>query len=197
MSTTQIRILLADDQSLVRGALAALLNLELDLTVVAEVSRGDEVVEAARTSQPDVALLDVEMPGMDGVSAARALLEAMPRCKVVMVTTFGRPGYLRKAMAARAWFHREGHPGMATCGRRTTSPQRPSGRRPKPRRRLPRQGDSPLTERDSDVTARGNGRWHGCGHRPRTCHSQKAPCATTCPALSAKPVPARVPRPPG
>src|SRR5262249_21958445 len=78
--TGTIRLLLADDQSLVRGALAALLDLEPDLEVVAEVGRGDEVVEAARRAAADVALLDVEMPGLDGVTAAAALQAAVPSC---------------------------------------------------------------------------------------------------------------------
>ncbi|MGZ4593179.1 MAG: response regulator transcription factor [Actinomycetes bacterium] len=97
-----IRLLLADDQSLVRGALAALLSLEEDLEVVAEVGRGDAVVEAARTSHPDVALLDIEMPGIDGIAAAAALTADQPDCRVIVVTTFGRPGYLRRAMEAGA-----------------------------------------------------------------------------------------------
>jgi two-component system response regulator DesR len=97
-----IRLLLADDQALVRGALAALLSLEPDLTVVAEVGRGDEVVAAARSAAPDVALLDVEMPGLDGIEATEALRAAVPGCRVLMVTTFGRPGYLRRAMEAGA-----------------------------------------------------------------------------------------------
>lgn len=97
-----IRLLIADDQALVRGALAALLDLEPDLEVVAQVGRGDEVVEAARTAKPDVALLDVEMPGLDGIEAAAALRSAVPGVRVLMVTTFGRPGYLRRAMEAGA-----------------------------------------------------------------------------------------------
>ncbi|GAB2573382.1 response regulator [Kribbella italica] len=97
-----IRLLIADDQALVRGALAALLDLEPDLEVVAEVGRGDEVLEAARTSKPDVALLDVEMPGLDGIEAAAALRSAVPAVRILMVTTFGRPGYLRRAMEAGA-----------------------------------------------------------------------------------------------
>ena len=97
-----IRLLLADDQALVRGALAALLGLEQDIEVVAQVGRGDEVVEAARTARPDVALLDVEMPGLDGISATALLRGALPSCKVLVVTTFGRPGYLRRAMEAGA-----------------------------------------------------------------------------------------------
>ena len=97
-----IRLLLADDQALVRGALATLLDLEPDMTVVAEVGRGDEVVGAARDAQPDVALLDVEMPGLDGIEATRALRAALPEVKVVIVTTFGRPGFLRRALVAGA-----------------------------------------------------------------------------------------------
>ncbi|MGV1008699.1 MAG: response regulator [Dermatophilaceae bacterium] len=105
MST--IRLLLADDQALVRGALATLLGLEPDLQVVAEVGRGDEVVSAARDAAgrglaPDVALLDVEMPGMDGIAATIALRAAMPSCRVLVVTTFSRPGYLRRALEAGA-----------------------------------------------------------------------------------------------
>ncbi|HET6626846.1 MAG TPA: response regulator transcription factor [Nocardioidaceae bacterium] len=97
-----IRLLLADDQALVRGALAALLALEPDLEVVAEVGSGDEVVPACQEHHPDVALLDVEMPGMDGIAAARALKQAMPATRVLIVTTFGRPGFLRRALQAGA-----------------------------------------------------------------------------------------------
>ena len=97
-----IRLLLADDQAMVRGALATLLGLEPDMEVVAEVGRGDEVVAAARTSKPDVALIDVEMPGLDGIAATAALHEAMPGVRVLIVTTFGRPGFLRRALQAGA-----------------------------------------------------------------------------------------------
>jgi len=97
-----IRLLIADDQALVRGALAALLELETDLEVVAQVGRGDEVVAAALQHHPHVALLDVEMPGLDGIAATHALRKALPACRVLVVTTFGRPGYLRRAMEAGA-----------------------------------------------------------------------------------------------
>jgi len=97
-----IRVLLAEDQSMVRGALAALLDLEGDIEVVAQVARGDEVVPAALTARPDVALLDIEMPGLDGLAAAAQPRTAMPATNVIMVTTFGRPGYLRRAMDAGA-----------------------------------------------------------------------------------------------
>jgi two-component system response regulator DesR len=97
-----IRILLADDQALVRSALAALLELEDDFDVVAQVGRGDEVVTAARDLHPDVALLDIEMPGLDGLAAAAALTQEVPACRVIIVTTIGRPGYLRRAMESGA-----------------------------------------------------------------------------------------------
>jgi len=97
-----IRILIAEDQSLVRGAIVALLTLEPDLEVVADVARGDEVVPKALEVRPDVALLDIEMPGLDGLSAAAQLRTALPSCRTIVVTTFGRPGYLRRAMEAGA-----------------------------------------------------------------------------------------------
>jgi two-component system response regulator DesR len=94
----RIRVLLAEDQAMIREALAALLSFEDDIEVVAQVGRGDEVTSAARDSKPDVALLDIEMPGMDGLTAAAALHAANPGTKIVILTTFGRPGYLRRAM---------------------------------------------------------------------------------------------------
>jgi two-component system response regulator DesR len=95
-----IRVLLADDQALVRGALAAMLGLEPDIEVVAQVSSGDDVLPAAREAKPDVALLDVQMPGKDGITAAGELHRELPACRIVVCTTFGRPGYLSRAMAA-------------------------------------------------------------------------------------------------
>jgi two-component system response regulator DesR len=97
-----IRVLLAEDQQLVRGALRALLELEEDITVVAEVGRGDEVLAAAREHVPDVALMDIEMPGKDGIEAARDLAAELPTVKAVILTTFGRPGFLRRAMEVGA-----------------------------------------------------------------------------------------------
>jgi len=97
-----IRVLLAEDQGMMRGALALLLDLEPDMTVVAEVESGDAVVPTATEKRPDVALLDIEMPGMSGLDAAAALRDAVPDCKVLMLTTFGRPGYLRRAMDSGA-----------------------------------------------------------------------------------------------
>lgn len=97
-----IRLLLADDQALVRGALSALLSLEPDLTVVAEVGSGDAVLEAVREHRPDVVLMDVEMPGLDGITATSLVRESCPQTKVLIVTTFGRPGFLRRAMQSGA-----------------------------------------------------------------------------------------------
>ncbi|HEY9481802.1 MAG TPA: response regulator transcription factor [Micromonosporaceae bacterium] len=97
-----IRILLADDQHLVRGALAALLALEDDFEVVASVADGSAAVRAAVEHKPDVALLDVEMPGLDGVAATREIRSQAPGVRVMILTTFGRPGYLRRAMDAGA-----------------------------------------------------------------------------------------------
>jgi len=97
-----IRVLVAEDQSMVRGALRALLDLEEDITVVAEVGRGDQVLSAAREHAPDVALLDIEMPGQDGIEAARELAAELPAVRAVVLTTFGRPGFLRRAMEVGA-----------------------------------------------------------------------------------------------
>lgn len=97
-----IRLLVADDQELIRSALVRLLDMEEDFSVVASVGRGDEVVSAAKATQPDIALLDVEMPGIDGLAAAALLTEQVPSCRSLILTTFGRPGYLRRAMDSGA-----------------------------------------------------------------------------------------------
>lgn len=97
-----IRILLAEDQGMIRGALARLLDLEPDLEVVAQVGSGDQVVPFALQMLPDIALLDIQMPGLDGLTAATALRAALPACRVLILTTFGHPGYLRQAMQAGA-----------------------------------------------------------------------------------------------
>ena len=97
-----IRLLLADDQAMIRTALATLLDLEPDFEVVAQVGRGDEVVPAAVRALPDLALLDIEMPGMDGLAAAAALAKELPSCRVLVLTAFGRTGFLRRAMESGA-----------------------------------------------------------------------------------------------
>ena len=96
-----IRVLLAEDQAMVRGALAALLSRETDIEVVAEVARGDTVVETALAARPDVALLDIEMPGGGGLKRPARCIR-LPSCRVVILTTFGRSGYLRRAMESGA-----------------------------------------------------------------------------------------------
>ena len=147
-----IRLLIADDQALVRGALAALLGLERDIEVIAEVGRGDEVVGAALESTPDVALLDVDMPGLDGIAAAALLKKALPACQVLMVTTFGRPGYLRRAMQAGAsGFVVKDTPArqLADAVRRVASGLRVVD--PLLAAETLTSGDSPLTERETDV----------------------------------------------
>jgi two-component system response regulator DesR len=96
-----IKVLLAEDMHMVRGALVALLNLELDIRVVAEVASGDEIVPTARQTQPDVAVIDIDLPGKDGLTAASELHEKMPGCRTLILTSLGRPGTLRRALAAR------------------------------------------------------------------------------------------------
>ncbi|MFD7313283.1 response regulator [Streptomyces sp. NPDC059883] len=100
--TTCVRVLLAEDQGMMRGALALLLGMEPDIEVVAQVGRGDAIVDAALVSRPDVALLDIELPGLSGLDAAAELRDEVPDCRVLILTTFGRPGYLRRAMDAGA-----------------------------------------------------------------------------------------------
>ncbi|MFE0463799.1 response regulator [Kitasatospora sp. NPDC058965] len=102
MSEDQVRVLLAEDQSMVREALAALLGLEGDIEVVAQVSRGDQVVDAVLAHRVQVAVLDIEMPGLTGIEAAALVKRHSPGTRVVIATTFGRPGYLRRAMEAGA-----------------------------------------------------------------------------------------------
>jgi len=149
-----IRLLIADDQALVRGALAALLGLEPDIEVVAQVGRGDEVVEAARSSNADVALLDIEMPGLDGIAAASLLRSEVPGCRALIVTTFGRPGYLARAMQAGAsGFVVKDTPAaeLADAVRRVSQGLRVVD--PQLAAESLAQGDSPLTERETDVLA--------------------------------------------
>jgi len=149
-----IRLLIADDQALVRGALSALLGLEPDIEVVAEVGRGDEVVDAARRTSPDVAMLDIEMPGMDGIAAASALRDAVPGCRSLIVTTFGRPGYLTRAMrAGAAGFVVKDTPAaqLADAVRRVAQGLRVVD--PALAADSLAQGESPLTGRETDVLA--------------------------------------------
>jgi two-component system, NarL family, response regulator DesR len=149
-----IRVLLAEDQDLVRGAMAALLSMEPDIQVVAEVDRGDEVLAAALQSLPDVALLDIEMPGSDGISAAAELRNHLPECRVLMLTTFGRPGYLRRAMSSGAsGFMLKDAPAaeLAVAIRRTFKGERVLD--PQLAAQALSEGDSPLSARETEVLA--------------------------------------------
>lgn len=153
-----IRIVLAEDQAMVRGALAALLTLEGDIEIVAEVGRGDEVVTVARATHPDVALLDIEMPGCDGITAAAALHAEMPSCKILILTTFGRPGYLRKAMESGVvGFLLKDAPAaqLATAIRRAFLGERVVD--PSLAMAALSEGNNPLTERERAVLAAATG----------------------------------------
>ena len=150
--TAKIRVLLAEDQAMVRGALTALLRLEPDLEVVAEVSEGQQVLPAAIQSQPDVALLDIEMPGGDGLDAAQALHENLPSCRIVILTTFGRSGYLRRAMESGAvGFLLKDAPAdqLAVAIRRVMAGERVVD--PDLALSALSEGDNPLTGRERDV----------------------------------------------
>jgi two-component system, NarL family, response regulator DesR len=153
-----VRVLLAEDQAMVRGAIAALLALEEDIEIVAEASRGDEVVPLALESGPDVALLDVEMPGGDGLDAAAALREKLPSCHVIILTTFGRAGYLKRAMEnGAAGFLLKDAPSSELAkaihrvvrGERVVDPDLAA--------LALSAGDNPLTEREREVLAASEG----------------------------------------
>ena len=153
-----IRVLIAEDQAMVRGALASLLELEGDLTVVSQVARGDEVVPAARDAAPDVALLDIEMPGGDGLTAAGQLTDALPGVRVVILTTFGRPGYLRRAMESGAsGFVLKDAPAteLATAIRRVMAGERVLD--PALAAAALAEGESPLTPRETEVLGAARG----------------------------------------
>jgi two-component system response regulator DesR len=149
-----IRVLLAEDQAMVRGALSALLSREPDIEVVAEVARGDEVVEAAQAALPDVALLDIEMPGCSGLDAAALLRKVLPTCHTVILTTFGRSGYLQRAMESGAvGFLLKDAPaaGLAVALRRVMAGERMVD--PDLALAALSEGSNPLTPRERDVLA--------------------------------------------
>jgi len=147
-----IRLLIADDQDLIRSAFAALLGLEPDFEVVATVARGDEVIDAARKHRPDVALLDIEMDGIDGLTAAGVLAEQVPGCRALILTTFGRPGYLKRAMeaGARGFVVKDAPPEqLADAIRRVAAGELVVD--PALAAETLAHGDSPLTARERDV----------------------------------------------
>jgi two-component system, NarL family, response regulator DesR len=153
-----VRVLLAEDQAMVRGALSALLSLEEDIEIVAEASRGDEVLSAALDALPNVALLDIEMPGGDGLQAAAVLRERLPSCRVIILTTFGRSGYLRRAMEnGAAGFLLKDAPATELAraihrvmkGERVVDPVLATA--------ALSEGESPLTERERETLAASKG----------------------------------------
>ncbi len=152
MSTRPIRVLLADDENLIRGALAQMLDLEDDLEVVAQAETGDQAVTAARLHRPDVAVLDLQMPGRDGLEVAEVLHREQPSCALMIVTSHGRPGHLKRALAV----------GVRGFLPKTTSAEtlaevvrtvHAGGRHVDPELAAEAitAGDSPLTPREADV----------------------------------------------
>ena len=153
-----IRLLLAEDQAMVRGALAALLELEDDLEVVGQVGRGDEILDAVQACEPDVALLDIELPGLDGIAAAAQIRAARPQTAVLMLTTFGRPGYLRRAMEAGAsgFLVKDGPAAeLAAAIRRISAGERVVD--PQLAAAALTAGENPLTPRERDVLREASG----------------------------------------
>ena len=190
-----IRILIAEDQAMMRGALALLLGLEPDLEVVAQVGTAPGIVPAALAAEPDVALLDIELPGGNGLDETRALRAALPSCAVVVVTTFGRPGYLRRAMdaGARGFLVKDGPveglaepSGASSRAGRSSTPTSPRAPSPPAPTRSPtasaRSSPPPRTARPSATS-------------PAACTCPTARSATTCRARSARPAPATASRP--
>ncbi|MFD1657803.1 response regulator transcription factor [Streptomyces caeni] len=147
-----IRILIAEDMNMIRGALVALLNLQDDFTVVCEVERGDEIVDMALKHRPDVAIIDIDLPGVDGLSAATQLRKQLPQCRVLILTSLGRPGTLRRALEARVsgYLLKDAPPGeLASAVRRVAAGHRAVD----PELALAAWGEfeSPLTDRETQV----------------------------------------------
>jgi len=153
-----IRVLIAEDQGMVRGALKALLAMEGDIEIVAETDRADRVVPLALQTHPEVALLDIEMPGGDGISAAGQLRKELPSCKTLILTTFGRPGFLRRAMESGAsGFMLKDAPAheLALAIRRTMAGERVVD--PGLAAAALSAGVSPLSDREREVLVAGQG----------------------------------------
>lgn len=149
-----IRVLIAEDQAMVRGALASLLTLEPDIVVVAEVERGDEVLPAARATPVDVALLDIELPGGDGLEVAAELTRELPQVRALILTTFNRPGYVRRALenGARGFVLKDAPAAeLARAVRQVHSGQRVIDA--ELAAEAIAEGPSPLTPREHDVLA--------------------------------------------
>jgi two-component system response regulator DesR len=147
-----IRVLIAEDMHLIRGALVALLSLEFDMEVVAELARGDQVLEAAIRTRPDVAVLDIDLPGMDGLSAAEALHAQVPTCQILVLTGLSQPGHLLRALKVHVrGFILKDAPASTlaqgvrrvAAGERVIDPELLAG--------ALETGESPLTPRETDV----------------------------------------------
>jgi two-component system, NarL family, response regulator DesR len=149
-----IRVLIAEDQAMIRGALAALLSDEPDIEVVAQVERGDQVLVAAIEAKPDVALLDIEMPGGDGIAAAADLRRHLPSCRTLILTVFGRPGYMRRAVESgvQGFLLKDAPPDeLAVAVRRVVAGEKVFD--PKLALSALSDGTSPLTPREQEVLA--------------------------------------------
>ncbi len=147
-----IRVLLAEDQHLIRGALAALIGLEQDMEVVAQLDRGDAIVATALRLRPDVAVLDIDLPGVDGLTAARVLRDELPETRVLIVTGLGPPGYLSRALDAHVGgYMRKNAPSeeLADAIRRVAKGQRFLD--PDLVAHALQIGESPLTAREAEV----------------------------------------------
>ncbi|MET9595068.1 response regulator transcription factor [Streptomyces sp. NPDC006516] len=147
-----IRVLLAEDLNMVRGALVALLNLEEGISVVADVERGDQIVQAAREHRPDVAILDIDLPGLDGLTAGALLHEQVPECRVLILTSLSAPGTLRRAMSGHVYgfLAKDAPPDqLAEAVRRVASGSRVVD--PQLAMAAWGVGESPLTARESEV----------------------------------------------
>ena len=147
-----IRVLIAEDMHLIRGALVALLSRELDMEVVAEIERGDQVLDAAVQTRPDVAVLDIDLPGLDGLSAAEALNAQLPECQILVLTGLSQPGYLLRALKVhvRGFILKDAPASMlahgvrrVAGGERVIDPELLAG--------ALETGESPLTPREADV----------------------------------------------
>jgi two-component system, NarL family, response regulator DesR len=149
-----IRVLVAEDQALIRGALIALLGGNTDIEVIGEAATGEEAVDECVRLRPDVALLDIEMPGQGGLWAAAELHHRLPRCRVLILTVFGRPGYLRRALedGVAGFLLKDAPPSeLAAAVRRTAAGERVID--PKLAVAAMAEGASPLTEREREVLA--------------------------------------------
>lgn len=147
-----IRLLLADDEALIRDAVATMLDLEDDLEVVARAASGTEAIAVGLRVRPDVAVLDLQMPGADGIEVARALRAQVPECAAIIVTSHGRPGYLRRALedGVRAFLPKTASATELAAAIRTVHA---GGRYVDPALAAEAiaAGDSPLTAREADV----------------------------------------------